>query len=91
MTPSRKKTGVAFWATAAVVVLALYGLTAPLSEVLVWHIVLGHWIGEGSRDVVISVIRGFYFPVHWLELNGPWPISALLQRYYDLWLHDFGV
>lgn len=91
MTPSRKKPGMAFWATVVVVCLALYVLSAPLSERLVWVIVLGHWLGEDSRDVVVSVIRGFYFPVRWLETYGPEPVRSVLFWYYDFWLHDLGM
>ena len=85
---SRKKPGVAFLATVVVVALGLYALTAPLSEILVLQIVFRGWIDVDRRDSVIAVIRGFYFPVHWLELNAPWPISAPLQWYYDLWLGE---
>jgi hypothetical protein len=87
----RKKSHRALWAAAVVVVLAIYILTAPLSEMLVWGIVLGHWLGEGSPDVVVAVIRGFYFPVHWLRTSGPWPIQSVLEWYYDLWLHDYSL
>jgi hypothetical protein len=86
----RKRPSAAFWATVAVVVLAAYVLTAPLSELIVLRIVFHGWIGEEHRDSVIAVIRGFYFPVHWLRVNGPWPISAPLRWYFDLWLGDIG-
>jgi hypothetical protein len=87
----RKKSRKVLWTAAVVVVLAIYVLTAPLSEMLLWGIVFGHWLGEDSRDVVVPVIRGFYFPVHWLETNGPEPIRSVLFWYYDLWLHNYGL
>jgi hypothetical protein len=72
-------------------VVALYVLTAPVSEVLVLHIVFRGWLGVDHRDSVIAVIRAFYSPVHWLELYGPWPIRSVLDWYYGLWLGGFSI
>jgi hypothetical protein len=67
------------WSAIACVTLGLYVLTAPLSELLILNIVLRGWIGEDWRDTVIGIIRGFYFPVHWMQMYGPWPVSAPLD------------
>jgi hypothetical protein len=91
MTPGCKEPAVAFWASVVVVSLALYVLTAPLSEMRVWNTMFGRWLGEGSRDTAVSAIRGFYFPVRWLETYGPEPIRSVLYWYYDLWLHNYSL
>jgi hypothetical protein len=86
MSEPKKKLGWEFWVPVVLAILVLYVLTAPVSELLVLQIVFRGWIGEDHRDSVIAVIRGFYAPVHWLEMNGPWPINSVLEWYYRIWL-----
>jgi hypothetical protein len=71
---------------AALIVLALYVLTAPISEMLMARLLVRGWISVDSRNAIMPAIRGFYWPVHWLAMNAPWPIRSPLQWYYNLWL-----
>jgi len=73
---------------AVVLAVAVYVLTAPISEVVVAKLWLSGWLGKDSRKVLITVLRGFYAPVHWLAMRAPWPINSPFRWYYDLWLRQ---
>jgi hypothetical protein len=75
---SRKKPGVAFWATVAPVVLVVaYPLSVGPAE----------WLNRSGRisDNTGNVIRQFYRPLDWTYRNGPESIRQSLDWYIKLW------
>jgi hypothetical protein len=70
----RKKPGVTFWATVALVG---YPLSLGPVEWLVLNAGVGGKIG--------NAIRFFYWPIYWADHNGPEPIHRALDWYVKLW------
>jgi hypothetical protein len=73
----RKKPGVAFWATAVVVVLALYVLSAPPIQ----HRILPF----DSPPWVYDAFSAFYLPLRWAIEVSPEPIQKAFLWYAALW------
>lgn len=81
MTSDRKKPTAGFWITVAVVaVLVAY----PLSFGLVARMHRNGWFTPRA----IEVVRWLYFPIGWLEVNGPEPIRRAIFRYEQLWIGE---
>ena len=77
MTASRKKPGVAFWATVVVVLELVYVLS------------FGPAIGMSERidnDVFLACCDWVYVPIAWLYLNGPEPLHDLISWWVNLWM-----
>jgi hypothetical protein len=75
----RKKSGVAFWATVAVVV-ALVGY--PLSCGPACWVVNQKWCPAQLIDVFVWV----WWPIGWLQNYGPQPIRGIIVWYYGCWV-----
>ncbi len=76
---SRKKPGVAFWAT---VVVACLMVAYPLSFGPALWMSSHDWCSE---DTAISIGK-FYYPILALRRSGPEQISSLLDWYAALWI-----
>ncbi len=76
---SRKKPGVAFWATVGlVVVLAAYPLSfGPAIWVIEHNDLPAAWAFDAAEVL--------YRPILWLEETGPKPISHAIDWYVELW------
>lgn len=80
MTSSRKKSGVAFWATVGLVVV-LVGYPLSIGP-FVWL----HSHGYLSLNSANIVARSFYRPIAWIYRQGPQPVSDVIEWYRDLWV-----
>ena len=78
MTSDRKKPGLAFWATVAVVVGLVYVLSMGPIGCLRQH---GFLLRQWQTDV----LTGFYSPLIWLFENGPEPVHDLVAWYMGIW------
>ena len=77
---SRKKPGVAFWATVVVVVvLVAYPLSFGPAM----------WFTVRSGDSVRYACGVVYAPMFWLDEHAPVPVQATIRWYSDLWV--FGI
>ena len=75
---SRKKPGVAFWATMVVVVaLVVYPLSAG-PALWIAHQDIPQW----SLNAICFV----YAPMNWLEQESPAPIARAVRGYLSLWV-----
>ncbi len=81
---SRKKPGVAFWATVVVVVVFVaYPLSAgPVSWIARW-LVDGGMISFGQAE---WFLEHAYAPAQWLVMNGPAPLLKAVEWYMKLWI-----
>jgi hypothetical protein len=77
VTRSRKKPGVAFWATVVLVVVLLYPLSFGPSRYLACRLGRPKWLDE----VAAVVFR----PHVWMHKNGPRCLSEAVRSYDDLW------
>jgi hypothetical protein len=79
MTHSRKKPGVAFWATVvAVAALAYVAGCGPAC-----------WLRVTDSPLpsqVYATLHWLYRPMDWLVIYGPMPISAPVYRYAEFWM-----
>lgn len=82
MTTKSKKPGVAFWATAALVTILLYVLSAPP---------LQHWILPADPPAwAIDLFSVIYWPAAWLIERSPEPIQEAFVWYASAW-RKFGL
>jgi len=78
-----KKPGWKFWATMIVVVPVLYVASiGPVS-----FAIRRHWF----PTALYGPVKAVYWPIKWIEGNGPLPIRAALGRYGRLWFTAFVV
>ena len=77
---SRKKPGVAFWATVALVVV-LVGY--PLSIGPAAYMAYRGWLAEGWR---FRAYQSIYAPLIWLFEHGPAPIHDTIEWYVSFWI-----
>jgi hypothetical protein len=75
---SRKKPGVAFWATVGLAVLMLYVLSFGPLEWMASH----DFLPEFVDDEFIGTV---YWPVVWLAFDGPEPVRDAILCYESLW------
>jgi len=76
---SRKKPGVAFWATVALVVALLY--IAGFGPAC--------WLSVNETPLpphAYAAVHWVYEPMEWLMANGPAPIRTAMYRYTDFWV-----
>jgi hypothetical protein len=79
----RKKPGVAFWATVAVVVVLV---AYPLSfGPACWLLTQDQWESDDSLAGQV------YWPIGWLAVHGPWPMAEVLNWYATLWISGLDV
>jgi hypothetical protein len=77
---SRKKSGVAFWATVGlVVVLVGYPLSVGPASYMAYH----GWLGYGWQ---FTAYQSFYSPIFSSLADGPKPIQAAILWYLSLWI-----
>ena len=79
MTSDRKKPGLAFWTTVALVVV-LVGY--PLS----WGPVLGFWTWLGQPIWLARVIDVIYLPIDLARFHGPAWIGWVSSKYGNWWI-----
>ena len=79
MSESRKKPGVAFWAT-VVVVAALVAYPLSVGPVECMHVHLGfpHWVR--------TTVDFIYEPLFWAMRNGPQWFRVLFSKYISWWM-----
>jgi hypothetical protein len=76
---SRKKPGVAFWATVVLVaVLVLY----PLSFGPACWLAYRDYMSDDVRHIATVA----YSPIAWISENGPKPLQDAIASYASLWL-----
>jgi len=78
MSDDRKKLGWTVWATEALVGLPLLYLASFGPSV--WLANHGY-VSDGVSEFIATV----YFPIVWLHVDGPGPISHAIEWYAELW------
>lgn len=74
---SRKKRGLAFWATAVAVGLVGYVLSIGPAA---WFV-----NRNAGHEYLVTAYFIFYGPIHMLYVFGPEPFRAALDWYFQLW------
>jgi hypothetical protein len=74
----RSQPGVTFWAT-VIVVAALIAYPLSLGPAA--------WLAEHDwlTGRTLELAEKFYYPIIWLDENGPEPVSDAIDWYADLW------
>ena len=81
MTSSRKKPGVAFWATVVLVVVLAY----PLSQGPAGWLITREWSQEWMFDAYLAFYRPLMTVQAWLDTNGPRWIVESISGYLAFW------
>jgi hypothetical protein len=81
MMPSRKKPGVAFWATVVLVALPLlyFASVGPMVRV-------SGYMGERWPDQWFHVYRVYMAPVNLIKERLPFPARRALNNYFRWWM-----